>query len=369
MLLNNYEYELYFNSIYCFTAYLVILCAISIEIKHNQLIINKFSNKIIFLPLIGLILNTGFRSYEVGTDTINYYDFYWLTNPEINFKGEFLFPLIIKFLHSLNLTYTYFLLLIALLLLSFIYKSLVNYTQLYQANLLMSFFAFMSFFFFSSISINVIRQGLSLSILLYVFTLFFKKSNKLKLLIFILLALALHLTSVIPIILILFAYYLSLKGNKVVYLLVFIYFVIIILSFINIGFANISPYLSQLLGGNERSGYISGETYDYIVGFKPQFVAFNTFFLLIALYVRKNIIDPILRKQYNLILIYYVMSSWLLFLAFQLPFSDRWGLFSWIVIPFLIIPLFYSPYVKGKIRIHYIFMLILIYIGFKFYAG
>lgn len=55
-------------------------------------------------------------------------------------------------------------------------------------------------------------------------------------------------------------------------------------------------------------------------------------------------------------------------MAFQLPFSDRWGLFSWFIIPFLISPVFYSPFVKGNIKIHFVIMLVLIYIGFNFYV-
>ena len=55
-------------------------------------------------------------------------------------------------------------------------------------------------------------------------------------------------------------------------------------------------------------------------------------------------------------------------MAFQLPFSDRWGLFSWASIPFLIIPLFYSSLFERGIKFHFILMLIFIFIGFKLYA-
>lgn len=369
MLLNIKDYEWIYNFIYFWTAFYVMLISFSIEIKKDIIVQKVLSRYLTYLLLLCLIFITGFRAYDVGTDTGNYYFLLWVQKPELNFSSEFLFQLIALLLQHFRLNYSYFLFLVSIIFFYLIYKALKNFSSLYQANLLMALFACMSFFFFSSMSINVIRQGVSLAILLYAFTLLLKKDNKIKIIIYSVVAVALHLTSIIPILLIRLSYYLSTKSGKLLYLLVLLYFSVILLAFFNIGFLNIAPSLSQLLGSDGRSGYLNGETYDYVVGFKPQFVVFNTFFLLIALYVRKNLTDIKLKKQYNVILIYYIMTSWLLFLAFQLPFSDRWGLFSWVVIPFLIIPLFYSPYLKAKIRIHYVFMLILIYIGFKFYAG
>lgn len=368
-LIDKSNFNIYYDLVYFITTYIVILSAISIEIRQDIFIQNKLSKYLVFFPIIILIYIVGFRAYDVGTDTGNYYFLLWVQKPELNFNTEFLFQLIALLLQHFDLNYTYFLSLVSIIFFYFIYKALKNYSSLYQANLLMALFAFMSFFFFSSMSINVIRQGVSLAILLYAFTLLLKKDNKIKIIIYSVVAVAFHLTSIIPILLVALSYYLSTKSGKLIYFLVLLYFSVILLAFLNIGFLNIAPSLSQLLGSDGRSGYLNGETYDYVVGFKPQFVVFNTFFLLIALYIRKNLTEIELKKQYNVILIYYIIASWLLFLAFQLPFSDRWGLFSWVVIPFLIIPLFYSPYLKAKIRIHYILMLILIYVGFKFYAS
>lgn len=140
----------------------------------------------------------------------------------------------------------------------------------------MALFAFMSFFFFSSMSINVIRQGVSLAILLYAFTLLLKKDNKIKIIIYSVVAVAFHLTSIIPILLVALSYYLSTKSGKLIYFLVLLYFSIL-LAFLNIGFLNIAPSLSQLLGSDGRSSYLDGETYDYVVGFK----AFSSLYLIL----------------------------------------------------------------------------------------
>ncbi|UAY37202.1 EpsG family protein [Moraxella osloensis] len=363
------EYYLYFNIIYIITAYFVILNSIYYEIRNNSITLNRLSRYFTIIIILLLILITGYRAQSVGADTENYYILLWQDTPEIKFDNEFLFPLISKFLQFFAFDYTAFLLLIASLFFIFIYKSLENYTRFYKANILMAQFSFMSFFFFSSMSMNVIRQGVSLSIILYSFTLLLKNDNKYKVFIFLILAISFHLTSIIPVFLIFISYYLSSKQDKIIYFLIIIYFIALYLAFIDIGLLNISPILSNALGNNNKNIYINGETYDYVVGFKPQFAAFNTFFLFIASYVRKNLTNQVLKKQYDVIFIYYILASSVFFLAFQLPFSDRWGLFSWVIIPFLIIPLFYSPYLKAKIKIHYILMLILIYVGFKFYAS
>lgn len=348
---------------------MAILSSLSCEIKQDILVQNKLSNYLTFLPIIALILITGFRAYDVGTDTGSYYLYLWLQEPEVRFNGEFLFPLFTSMLHLFDLSYTYFLLSVAIIFFYFIYKSLKNYTEFYKANLLISFFSFMSFFYFTSLSINVIRQGASLAILLYAYSLFITKSSLVVVISFCLLALAFHLTSIIPIILFLMAYLVSIKNSKIIKFLVPVYFFGIALSFINVGFQDIAPFLEDILSGDRRISYLSGEAYDYTVAFKPQFVAFNTFFLFLALFIRKKIENKKFSRQYNAIVIYYILTSLLLFFAFQFPYSDRWGLFSWVTIPFLITPLFYSPYVKGQIKIHFVLMLILIYVGFKFYEG
>ncbi|MHA3083452.1 EpsG family protein [Acinetobacter sp. ANC 5383] len=369
MLIDNDSFELLYNLIYFCTGCFVIVSAISSEFKKDILLQNKLAHYVILLPLIALIIITGFREYNVGTDTMNYYNLLWLDNSEFTFNGEFMFSLIAFVLHVFELDYTFFIFLIALIFYLFIYKALKNYIELYKANLLISFFAYLSLPSFLSMSINVIRQGVSLAILLYAYSLFLRKNDLFKVILFTFLALIFHLTSIIPILIFLIAYFIPCNKNKAFNFLLLIYFIALISAYLNYGFLNISPALVDLLGNDRRAGYLSGDSSEYKVGFKFQFVVFNTFFLFLSLYVRRKLKNDDIKHNYNILISYYIISSIVLFLAFQLPFSDRWGLFSWILIPFLIAPLFYSPLLKGGIRIHFVLMLILIFIGFKFYAG
>lgn len=368
MLIDNINFFKLYNLIYFCTACLVIVSVLSLEIKKDLLLQNKLGGYLILFPLISLIFLIGFRQYDVGADTINYYRDLWVGAPEVNFNGEFLFNLIAWVMQYFDLSYSNFLLLVAILFYFFTYKSIKKYTELYKSNLLITFFSCISLFFFLSMSINIIRQGVALSILLFAYSLWInnKKNNGLVLLL-IFLSVAFHLTSILPVLIFIFSFFIS--RIKIFNILIFIYFLAIFISYFNYGFLNISPIFLDFLGGDKRAGYFVDEDYGYNVGFKLQFVIFNTFFMLIALYIRRRLTDDYLVKQYSILISYYIFSSIMLFMAFQLPFSDRWGLFSWFIIPFLISPLFYSPFIKGNIKIHYIIMLFLIYIGFNFYVS
>lgn len=366
MLIDNITFFCLYNLIYFCTACLVLVSALSSEIKKDILVQNKLGKFLIFLPLISLIFIIGLREYNVGTDTGNYYNRLWLGEPELNFNSEFLFDLLAIILRSFDSSYTFFLLLISFLFYAFLYGALKKYTKQFEANLFFALFACISLFFFLSMSINVIRQGVSLSILLFSYTLWVERKSNLWVLFFVFLALAFHLTSIIPILIFIVSIFFS--RYKYFNFLVLIYFFMILVSYLNYGFLNISPLFLDFLGEDKRAGYFTDDDYGYQVGFKLQFVIFNTFFLLLSLYVKNKLKGDFLEKKYTQLVCYYILSSIILFMAFQLPFSDRWGLFSWIVIPFLVIPLFYSPFVKGKIKIHYILMFIAIYIGFNFYV-
>ena len=365
MLIDNTAFLNLYNLIYFITACLVVASALSSEIKKDVILQNQLGQYLVFFPLISLILLVGFRGYDVGTDTGNYLNILWYESLEIDFNGDFLFGLIASVLRFFDLNFSCFLLLISFLFYIFTYKSLKNYTDIYESNVLSTLFACISFFFYLSMSINIIRQGVSLSVLLLAYSLWVGKKNNIIILFLILLALAFHLTSIIPILL--FISSVAINKFRTLNLLILIYFLSIILSYFNYGFLNFSSVFLDFLGDDRHAGYFSEESSDYIIGFKPQFVIFNTFFLFVSLYIRSKLSDSHLLSQYNILVSYYIIASVVFFMAFQLHFSDRWGLFSWSVIPLLISPLFYSPFVKEKIKIHYVLMLILIYIGFYFY--
>ena len=202
-----------YNLIYFFTACLVLASALSSEIKKDIVLQNKLGQYLVFLPLIFLIFLVGFRGYDVGVDTISYFDILWAETTELNFEGEFLFDSIALVMRNKGLDFSYFLLLISFLFYIFIYKALKNFTDRFEANLLITFFACMSFFFYLNMSINVIRQGLSLSILMFVYSLWVNRKGSIIItIVLLLLTLTIHSSSIFPISLLFIAYFLVRMG-------------------------------------------------------------------------------------------------------------------------------------------------------------
>lgn len=367
MLINNVNFNMLYNISYFFVAFLVVVSILSVEINKDYVKQQKYGKILVFMPVFFLIPLIGLRDYNVGTDTTNYYNIVWLTNESITFDTEFLFSLLAKIIKYLGLGYSSFLFIIATIFILTNYIAIKRICNFYNSNILYAFFTYFSMFFFLSISINIVRQGISLSFLLLAYSYLINKSNKAKVIIAAIIATFFHVTALIPILIYFVSYnkYKILK-NEYFYLL---YIVFVILSYLNIGLLDISPYIVEVLGSdNRRVDYLSDNDFGYTIGFKPQFVVFNTVFLFVALYVKSRILSPAIESEYSVIIRYYILASCAFFMAFQIPFSDRWGLFSWISIPILLIPLFSATYIKKGVKIHWILLLISIFVGFNIYA-
>ncbi|MEC5210347.1 hypothetical protein RCH20_001418 [Psychrobacter sp. PL15] len=367
MLIDELTFFFSYNVIYFFTAFLVVTSILSVDFNRDSIRQKKIGSVLIFLPILSLILLIGLRDLSVGTDTYSYYDILWLRDIDLEFGNDFLFALLAKILRYFNLGYGYFLFLIAFLFMFTTYIALNKISKFYYSNILYLFFTYLSFFFFLSMSINIIRQGISLAFLLLAYSYFISKNNKSKVIIFIAFSLVFHSTSVIALIL----FFIS--NNKIKYIKSYHYYILfflcIILSYMNFGLLNISPILIDIIGSDDRrTSYLSGESSIYIVGFKSQFVLFNSLFLLVASFLKTKIKNELWLSNYNVLIRYYILASCTFFMAFQIPYSDRWGLLSWYIIPLFFIPLFSCRYVKSSIKIHWVFLLILIFIGFRFYG-
>lgn len=336
-LIDSKNFYLIYNTIYFFY-FLIIIFLIAYNSFNKKVISNNLGTILSFLVLSCFASVVGFRQFDIGADT-NSYLLIWenLSSDRDNF--EFVFNWLMSLLKNFGLNYWVFLFLISSLFHFTLLASCKNISTYYKANVFFILFLFFSLFFTLNMSINIIRQGLSLVVLLYAYSLFLKEDK--KSIIYAILACAIHTTSIIPIIIFIISVYfnrfLSLKW------LLLIYFSSLVLAFLDFGILNIAPYLSNLLSDNRRVGYLDASSDIYTVGFKPQFVAFNSVILLFALianYYNRYSIDNTFSTNYTIVLRYYLLTSALFYLVFQIPYSDRWGLFSWIVIPILIIPYF-----------------------------
>jgi hypothetical protein len=366
-LIHKENFIVIFNLLYTITFLIVFFSAIRLDVLRNRKPSFKIWNRIGFIIIILYILLIGFRAYDVGTDTGNYYLFNW----QLGFKStgfELLFDWLIRLIKLMRWSFTVFLLLVSFCFFYSFYRGFKNIAAYYNTSVLLIIFSFTSLFFVSSLSTNVIRQGLSLALLVLAYSIWLKSQHIKKIIFILVLSYLCHITSVIPISIFLFCQYFG-KKFKIQYFLM-LYILGIILSFANFGLLNVSPFLKDILGGERRADYLTNQAEEYVVGFKPQFVAFNTVFLVLFYYGSNKLLKsrPEWKLQYDILFRYFLLASFVFFMAFQIPFSDRWGLFGWITIPLLSAPFFSMNLRKSTFKTPFVIFYGLIFLFFAFYG-
>ena len=117
------------------------------------------------------------------------------------------------------------------------------------------------------------------------------------------------------------------KEIPIKYYLIF-YVLAIGLSAAGFGFHSLS-FLASLGNEDLSSLNFTGET-TYKIGFRPDFVGYNTMFLvLFFMFIKSTNFKGIF------LLKIYILTSAIFFFNFYIPFSDRFGLYSWVIIPLL----------------------------------
>lgn len=320
---------------YCITYYTVVFCAYCIQyvtrLGRNQ------KKQIIFCILIsiGLSLFIGARNPDIGTDTAQYY---WKAKYGARFLKEALEK--IEFgedpIYYICLTYigkiwgpkwalTCVCLVTNLIFLRFTYllcrdNGIANYTRVF-IYVLTTFCCF-------NMETNIIRNGVAVPIMM-ISLYWFSKRNIVRGVIVGLIAISCHFTTIILIVIYLMILYLK-PSQK---LCNYAFFIAMGLSAVGISMLSFGVFENFDLRATDA--YVQVQKYsDYQMGFRPTFVAFNTIFWAFFMYARKRVNSP----MYDLMLKYYTLASALFFLWQALPFNDRMGLYSWIVIPFLLAP-------------------------------
>lgn len=352
---------LLYDLLYAFLAIATILIAIENTWRpQNNKIVEAISKKLVLIFGVLAFILVGFRSIGVGTDTGNYYQYTWLSEKTISFDSEFLFVLLTKGLKNIGATYQIFLIIVSALFFISLLKAYNLISKNYRMHNIYLFFSFLSLIILSqNLAINIIRQGLSLSFLTLAYA-YKQEEHKKNSWLFVILSVITHFTSLIPILI--FIIVSNLKKVPLIYF-VLLFILGITISYLNFGLMDI-PILKDILASTDdkRLMYLQEEISTYKVGFRPNFALFNTIFLIISLYLRrayKNI------YYYEELIKYFCVSSFVFFMAFQIPFSDRLGLFSWMSIPLLLIPAFKTRTKNSSARLGIIFFLIFTYLFFN----
>ncbi|MGL5561300.1 MAG: EpsG family protein [Tannerellaceae bacterium] len=270
----------------------------------------------------------GLRPWNIGTDTGNYLRSFRVMERFTSFSqmidnvdGDYFFRTLM-FLFSRFGAYSMFLLSVSALT----SMALLYYTRLMSdKGRMFSPILFMlyivSVFSFPSMSCNIIRNGLAVSFLL-VFSWYLLQGRWVQAACWAVLALLGHHTTAIPIL-----FMVLIRGFEAVKLkwFYYLYGAVVVLSALNFGVHRIGALTE--LGIDKVNDYFLSDGFDYRVGFRADFVLFNTFFAGLFYAINSKTV------VYEFYLKYYLLASCLFFFWFHIPFSDRIGLYSWIAIP------------------------------------
>ena len=196
---------------------------------------------------------------------------------------------------------------------------------------------FVASFSFWGGAVNGIRNNLACCLVLVGLSLLLDKKNIIKLLslLFFILALGIHRSTMLPILCALFAYFI----NKEPKYAMFIWFASIILSLI---FNNLFAEMFAELGIDERlEDYLANAGNSKVMnqfsnsGFRFDFLLYSAMPLLFVWYltIKRNFKDNI----YNIIATTYILSNSFWILVIRASFSNRFAGLSWFLYPLVIV--------------------------------
>lgn len=363
MLENNYEllFNFKYNFLYYIVAFITLIFVIEFYIKKRDLI--KGQSILLFIVIITLILLFGTRGEYVGTDTQNNIKYFTgevqiVSLSGLNDIGLYSVSMIVsKFSNDINV----FLIFTAIL---FLTPFLIVVKNLQLRAPLFFFFCFFSMFFFKGMGINIQKQGISFSFFLLGISYLFSQRKIMSYILFTV-AFLFHASIVIPIV----VFFISFKVKKTNRIFI-VYIVASVLSFLNVNFYSVLssiPVVNILVESRLDSYY--NDVGNYKIGFRPEFWIFNSFFAVIGYITLRNIerFKTILfSKYYKVFYISYMLLSSFFFLMFSARFSDRFGLMSWTLIPFLLLPYLQSTItVKGLNIVSVYFICLLLFFIFN----
>lgn len=328
------SFQLLFSLFYALISIYALGVALIRDLNFSGKQLTKFSLIIITYIALGYTLLFGLRSDNVGEDTETYMLLFKSTTTE-NLSTDILHGYLILFIKLFTENERIYLLVMSILFLGAIITSVRLYCRGNDISKILLFFSIISMFSFQSMGINIIRQGISISFLILAMVLWINRRLVLLSLFSLIIAIGFHFSAIFPLIVIVGLN--MIPYLKKIWIALIIYFVSIILSYLGFGIITI---LEIIPGFKLYTVYFSGDTFGYNVGFKPQFVLYNTFFLLIFFVIRSLIKTLNIVHHYDKLLLFYLYFSVFFFFCFQIPFSDRMGLFSWLLIPFLLSPIF-----------------------------
>ncbi|MEB4860652.1 EpsG family protein [Priestia megaterium] len=300
--------------------------------KRNHLINNiYFNNYVMLMMVLTIAMAIGMRDITFGTDSFAYSNtFLGLKQFSLieALKAQIYEPLFIiwqwilgRFFSS---PHTFF-------MINFLFFSgilIIGLRKIVNKRfVLFIFFGYVSLSFFGNMITNIIRQGLSISLIILAVCLYINKEKKDIFFFLVLICASLFHYSTVPVALLLT--FINIKNIKVKNLLLiwFALFIAFLLKIQNV----FSPFVNNPIISSYMSDYALRNYGGGI--YRKDFLIFSLVWLLLGLFLYKKFKFNL---KYSLILKFYIISN-LYFLIFGfLPFSERFAIYSWSLIPLLV---------------------------------
>lgn len=286
--------------------------------------------------IIAISLYFGFRGNSIGSDTDTYISLFSKNKVGNNFKitASNWYSLGIVFYGLFYLSAPF--MPAAVLFTLFSLFSLSSYFLLLSADTEHKPFPvlvlILGLFFVIAANINVIRIGLALSF----FFLFLYLNNKGKWFSWLLLPVAVltHLT----ILLIILPYFIS-KWLRPIGVYYGLFGVALLFAVFNLGILDV-PLIRRVIAASPHFDYYLTNPTHYHTGFRLSFTLFNGLFIVLGYFAYHKKENPFYFRMYLLITA--------LFLSlYGMIASDRIGLFSWFLIPLIVLDFSSIPYFSG----------------------
>jgi hypothetical protein len=312
-------------------ALVAIIFAIETTLKGKEW--EKIQSTLVVVFSIVFIFFFGLRAEDIGADTENYLLAFvnmgtLQTLQEIKDPGFYFFILLVKNIYDNGQFFLFCMSAIYLLSIC----TIVLYLPIKNKFLL--FFVFVSFFFFESLGINIVRQGIAIALFILAIT---KEDNnqKKQILLFVLGAMF-HASVIIAVIF----YFLS----KRLYNVKIPFFFLLISAILSFKGVDLSGVLASLPFGrnlieSRMDKYVDINQFEtYRIGFRVDFFIFNLIFAGIGYHFYKNKLLMELFPKYKRYFFSYLFLSGYFFLMFNARYSDRFGVLSWVFLPLILMP-------------------------------
>lgn len=305
-----------------------------------------------FLVVI-VSLYFGFRGEDVGSDTSTYVNNYLTAGSSVSFSsymafvrssGILFYGLFYICAHAIpvSFVFTFFSLL-------FFISFLLFLSVRFKEELFPLLINLLGLFSIISLNINIIRIGFALSF--FFLFLYFNERKKWYGWLFLLLSVLSHVTILIIII----PYFIS-KWVKSINLYYALWFVALFFAVLHLGLLDLPFVKTQMAASSHFSYYLTNPDH-YKTGFRLDFTLFNFLFIVLGYFAYRQKEKPYYFKMYLLI-------SALFLSLYPLTASDRIGLFSWILIPLIILDFSRIDYFKDKKMNHKVYFSAVVIIAF-----